>query len=865
MRMLDKRVFRVAVATVATLLLASGVSPVQSSGKILEVAESVDICPGIDESKVDKVDILILLDNSSSLKTSDPERQRFVAIKQLFESISSGINGTNTDSKLSVDIEIMTFAQTAKTLKLENIDINNPKKISDEIDRKLPDNGQQGGTNFINALDAARENLSHPSKNGNCKFLIWFTDGSFAYAKQSDKSDTENRKLKKDKLAELKSGICSTQGWAEQLRGSNVNTYVVLLGDPEILEKDENFQISLDLMAQITGDRTTSELGDVNECPDKTAPVVGEIFSVGTKDIDKLGPIFQKIGVSITGGVVMLCPTSDEPIVITSGLPNSKFFRSISLISLGLNPLPKIEDVNIIKKTGEKAPITAVFDGASAGSEGETQFDFTKTASNTLAHLEKGWKIELSANSPDFCLMATFIESPSVKITKVGNNPVQIIDKSNILSSEEISQLAYFLREEVGTTEENVTPEFLAEQKIDAGFLSRLRGELNIEADPSNPLFPKKFAVKVLVGDPIPDIQKCLAPFVFQSERTPTTGDTPGNKNFKTVECEINTLNQPESNNVTIEINDLINALKSSVGCDVIEPSLLINGESKGNSYILPVNQSATVAVNFKVGDKSTNCNLVEIDGVGFSYGDPSQTELAKFTAVYDLKQPPPKWPVIIVSFVAVLVAMLLSLLLLRYISSLFSVMPKDVYSYEKVIDIGPAALAGLKIEIDGVDLSTFKPSASDLHRPLESSSKSVLRLQSIQLERRLSRFFNPFSHVKAIVPKASRAIYWQQSGSGGLAVPFKRAIILSDSTRQSASAEKVSAQLTVLVPSKGADGGINGVEQLIRSQKFLNACKEFQERLTSSPISSEQQSSSPLTPNVPKIVGPPPIAPVKD
>ena len=863
--MLEKSVFKIAAAAVATLLLAPGVSPAQSSGKVLEVAESVDICPGIDESKVDKVNILILLDNSSSLKTSDPERQRFVAIKQLFESISSGINGTNTDSELSVDIEVMTFAQTVKTLRLENIDIDNPKKISDEIDSKLPDDGQQGGTNFINALDAARENLSHPSKNGNCKFLIWFTDGSFAYAKQSDKSDTENKKLKKDKLVELNSGICSTQGWAEQLRESNVNTYVVLLGDPAILKKDENFQTSLDLMSQVTGDRTTSELGEANECPGETPSVVGEIFSVGTNDIDRLGPVFQKIGVSITGGVVMLCPTSDSPTVSTLGLPNSKFFRSVSLISLGLNPLPKIEDVNIIRNTGEKAPITAVFDGVNAGSEGGTQFDYIKTSNATMADLEKGWQIELSANSPDFCLMATFIEPPIVEITKVGNNPVQIIDKSNILSSEEISQLAYFLKEEAGTTEENVTPEFLAAQKIDAGFLSRLRGELNIEADPSKPLFGKKFAVTVLVGPPIPDIQKCLPPFVFQTERTPTNGDTPGDRNFKTIECEINTLNQPESNTVTIDLREMASALKSNVGCDVIDPSLLINGEDKGASFILPVNQSATVAINFKVGDKSTSCSLVGIDGVGFSYGDPSQTELAKFTAVYDLKQPPPKWPVIIVSFVAVLVAMLLSLLLLRYISSLFSVMPKDIYSYEKVIDIGPSALAGLKIEIDGVDLSTFKPSASDLHRPLESSSKSVLRLQSIQLERRLSRFLNPFSHVKAVVPKASRAIYWQKSGSGGLAVPFKRAIILSDSTRQSASAEKVSAQLTLLVPSKGVDGGIAGVEQLIRSQKFLNACKEFQERLTSSPNSSEQQSFSPVTAAVPKVVGPPPIAPVKD
>jgi hypothetical protein len=853
------------IFALTSLLVVSGVSAAKPLGQMSVVSESVDICPGIDESKVDKVDILILLDNSKSLKSSDPKRQRFDAIEQLFKSISLGINGNNTDSKLGVDIEVMTFAQSAISLKLESVDINDPKRISDEIRENLPDDGQQGGTNYINALNAARENLSHPSKNGNCKFLIWFTDGSFDYANLSDKTEVENKKIKKEKLVELERGICGPQGWAEQLRSSNVNTYVVLLGDPETLEKDENFQTSLDLMAQITGDRTTSELGDVNECPGETAPIVGEIFSVGTQDIDKLGPIFQKIGVSITGGIVMLCPTPDELTVSTSGLPNSKFFRSISLISLGLNPLPRIDDVNIIKKNGERVPITAVFDGVNESSEGGTQIDYVKTANATLAALEKGWQIELSANSPDFCLMATFIEPPIVVITKIGNKPVDINDKLKIFSEEEKSQLAYFLKDEDGTTEKNVSPEFLVEQKIDAGFLSRLRGELNIEADPSKPLFGEKFAVTVLVGPPIPDIQNCLAPFVFQTERTPTTGDTPGNRDFKTIECEINTLNQPESNTVSIDIREMANTLKSNVGCDIIEPSLLINGEDKGTSFTLPVNERATVAVNFKVGEKSTSCSLIEKDGVSFSYGDAGQTETAMFTAVYDLKQPPNPWWVIFVSLCSVLAAVLLSLFLLRYISSLFSVMPNDIYSYEKVIDIGLSTMAGLKIEIDGMDLSKFKPSASDLRRPMESSNKSVLRLQSIQLERRLSHFFNPFSHVRAIIPKAALATYWQKSGSGGLAIPFKKAIILSDSSRQSASTEKVSAQLTVLVPSIGADGGITGVEQLMRSQKFLNVCKEFQERLASSRNFPEQQNSSAVTPTVPKVVGPPPIAPSKD
>jgi hypothetical protein len=851
---LKNRLLKVALVFVTTLLFASSVSPAQSSGKKLKGSESVDICPGIDESKVEKVDILILLDNSKSLSSmkgnspSDKNRQRFDALENMFESISSGIKGADgSAARVEVDVSLMAFAQTTK-FNFSNSDgvvpltssFAEPGKLADEIRNILKDETQANGTNFINALNDARQFLDKKSDT-HCKFLIWFTDGVFDY----DDAQLQDGKKEQDYLNQLVENTCSSDGWSQQLRESHVNTYVVLLGELATLRNKENFQESLDLMAQITGDRTTSELGIVNDCPSNDSTIVGEIFSVGTKEIGKLLPVFQQIGSIIGGGRPIYCPTPEFKTVSTPPLPNSKFIKSLSLISLDLNPLPQIEDIKILAKSGERLPVTAAFRVDDSVLDNKTQIDFYSTGLSEFE--EKGWKIELSSNTPGgFCLMATFVDPPILKISKVGNGEAQVSEEGDLLSREEISEVMLFLKDGDSENEQKISPSDLMRRvdEINADFLSRLRGELNIEADPLNPVFGKNLGVTVLVDKPIPDLQSCLAPFVFQSDRTPTTGDTPKNRDYKTLECEINTLDQPEVNSVTIDIIGLISRLKSTSGCEVIEPSLLVNGENKGDSYVLPVNQTASLALNFKVGDTSTFCNLIELDGVAFIYGDPSQKVFAKFTAVYDLKQPPDSPRVILVSTLFVIAAMILSLLLLRFISSVLAVMPdrNRMYSYEVPIEIELSRFGQLRLSILGVEVSNVQPSAADLKRPLASSSKSSLVLQQIRLDRKLGGLFKPFTSTRAIVASEGPASYWQQSGNGGLAVPFRRAIIVSTVERRDTSAERLTARLSVLVPTSGVEGGIVGVNNLLKSQKLVEVCRDFFEKsnLAGSSLTSE-------------------------
>jgi hypothetical protein len=849
--------------------------------------ESIDICPGVDEAKIDQVDILILLDNSLSLSTgptTDKDGQRFEALKTMFESVWSGVQteGENR-SRVNVDISLMAFAQTTKfgisnqdtgIVPLEST-ISDPEGLANEIKSKLPNDKQQGGTNFINALNDARDFLdSKPDTS--CKFLIWFTDGVFDY----DDSQLRDNKTEADYLAELTKGTCDKKGWPQELRDSHVNTYVVLLGDPaELKKKKENFQETLDLMAQITGDRTIpGELGEVQRCSGDLPSVVGEIFSVDKDEIGKLKPVFQRIGVAITGpGGDIYCPTPSDPSLVTPALPDSKFIKTISLISLDLQPLPKLEDIQVITSVGETKQIGDFFVEKDLSSTTKTSF-----SPSEIGGLAKGWKISLLANLKGYCLMATYIDPLTVRITKSGNNPAELIQPGGLLTADELSQVVFKYKGEDESEASTVSADDIMSQEITAEYKNGLTAELDIEAIPSIPVFGSKFPINLEIDKPMPDFGSCISPWVFESDRNPKTGDTPSNRSFKTPECRVSTLGLAEGNTLGISIAALVSELEKSDGCSPIKPSLLIDGKSVGSTYLLPVGLEAMVSLEFEVGSKSTACALNAFKGVGFTYGNPSTEEFALVTSAFSFKQPPPFWWVRIVTASLVLIAMLLSLLLLRLISSSLAVMPSSegIYSYEAMIEIGLSQFGQVNVSIGAVDLNVFQPSASDLKRPLGSSSKSALVLQKIRIDRKLGAFFKPFSETKAEVAKSTLATYWQRTDSGGLAVPFRKAIIVSKPESIVPVSEQIVAQLTIIVPTSGSEGGLAGVINLLRGQKIKEVCKEFRDKssagssessigrqdvkqttIASTPSKAKEIDSRPLPPTGPsRRPGPPPI-----
>ena len=116
-------------------------------------------------------------------------------------------------------------------------------------------------------------------------------------------------------------------------------------------------------------------------------------------------------------------------------------------------------------------------------------------------------------------------------------------------------------------------------------------------------------------------------------------------------------------------------------------------------------------------------------------------------------------------------------------------------------------------------------------------------------------------------MPKSLVASYWQQSGEGGLAVPFKRAIVVSVLDSGTSSEELISGQLTILVPVNGSDGGIRGIESLLHGPKIKDVCKDIKDKVKNSSNETPKKSDGSggaealvLPPGGPKPLGPPPI-----
>ena len=99
------------MALLLALLFGTMAFP-QSSNALSPVsADSWSICPNASTSKITDIDLLLMMDNSTSLnnskksKPTDPSNVRFSAVEGLFESIAAAVN----DSSTTVNFALVKF------------------------------------------------------------------------------------------------------------------------------------------------------------------------------------------------------------------------------------------------------------------------------------------------------------------------------------------------------------------------------------------------------------------------------------------------------------------------------------------------------------------------------------------------------------------------------------------------------------------------------------------------------------------------------------------------------------------------------------------------------------------------------------
>lgn len=263
-------------------------------------------------------DMLLLVDESASLGSRDPNNGRVSAADYLVKQLAGFTDGAESE----VNVSISVFAQDYRVIKdwtaLKPATLPELQKSIDSL--KSMTKGME--TDYWTALDGARRDLAAKSasrgETQSCQAIVWFTDGGLNFeprttdaakkAYGSSKSfapdlELTTRKNTNEAIKLAAEDICRDGGLADQLRSSDVAMFGIGLGGSTPEESEFNFMRSV-----ATG--STGKNG--TECGTQTTPVPGEFHLAS--GIDSLLLAFD--GISSPGR---------SPLVQTSGICQVNF------------------------------------------------------------------------------------------------------------------------------------------------------------------------------------------------------------------------------------------------------------------------------------------------------------------------------------------------------------------------------------------------------------------------------------------------------------------------------------------------------------------------------------------------------------
>jgi hypothetical protein len=826
-------------------------------------SDEFTICKRADGSVPSTIDLLLLFDNSKSLNSknprfrpSDKENTRFDAVERMFEAIGEAIS----ESDAKVNLGLIKFGTDPKRLIGFNdedpISTVNARALATKIRRLLPpDPGKQDEkTDYIKALDAAQQ-MFEASDSANCRVMVWFTDGAF----DSGYPSTDEKAAKK--LEDLRENTCAANGWPNRFRQLEINSFVILLGKPV----SGTLQASLELMQALTGHPNGIEgMEDLPEgCGGEFVGPGKQVGLVSRGSADTLGPLFEEIGTRIGGGK-LLTACSETGAELQSGkMPASKFLKFVKLISRGGARLPKPEDLMVVQKGSAERPIT----------------DFMKTTNTTATSLQwgptketpisAGWQLKVKGRSVGLCLYGALVDPLTVKLTRVADGPVSVDEvDTSVLDSSDIRSIEFSEKKKALTPTEVLDRYNAAKTSGDIPDVRAL-----LEVDDDGIIFPEQLVVNVQTDDPIPDFSRCSESLTFKSPEL--LGDMPKDKEdrvFRSTPCVIAT--RGTTTEVSVDASSFFKAISETKGCEDIGPTLMLGNkrESSGKG-VIPAESLTSVSLLIEFKGAESNCKINIANGVEASFEIPGSGVKPRNISVAlaaQLAPAPNPWWVILVTTLTVLLAALLSLILLRTMNKWLARLPEPqgLFSYELEITVDFDAFQSVVGKVEGVALASYQPQAKDL-KPVSSGSASEMQLQSTHLIRRLPGLFRPFSEASAVVAKTDVAAYWQQTPSGGLAIPFSSAVILQKSMKSSPSSG-VGALLTIVVPRNGLGSGIAGVEKILKGSKLSDLLKNFRNSLlepsTESKLESSQLNNSNVqvaAPAEPQKTPPPPRPPL--
>jgi hypothetical protein len=250
------------------------------------------------------------------------------------------------------------------------------------------------------------------------------------------------------------------------------------------------------------------------------------------------------------------------------------------------------------------------------------------------------------------------------------------------------------------------------------------------------------------------------------------------------------------------------NLLKDGVRVDSLGE--FADGEKASSLTIQSAEEAPRKAVKCIVND-------VSVVFSGAANGDP--IEIPVSASLNILKPESPLWPLL--ALLLVLLFTLLSLIALRFLNMLIVKAPKkdDFFSYVTNAQLVPGELDRAAIQWP-TSSREFELDTNKLQVTKGDDSRSYLAASGYRFELRLPRLLHPFEHARLQLVDSRPAVFWRSNAKrDGFPLSFTSGVgVVALSSKLPTTDTATEADVVVLVPKRGADAGLEGVEKLLRS-----------------------------------------------
>jgi von Willebrand factor type A domain len=365
------------------------------------------------------IELMLVMDNSTSLKETDEDNVRFSQVETLLRSVHNRIS--ESKNPRAVKFSLITFGKGAtvviprsKAIVLNDANIDGIRR---QVERAAP--GNDPGTDYVKALEKAIDELE--GKSENCRVIVWFTDGAYFTGNEVDSK--ENGTLR-DEVCKKPDGI------SQKLREFNINIFPLYF-EPKEIKGDRT--ASKDVMAHLTGDSDAFRQDPYQAgkpCDGPWPTHIGEVLAAS--NVNQLGQFFADLTNIIEGGEPVACPTKNGSIE-SKPLPAGRYISQISIVKYsGDGEELEPEDLQAVQPDGKSRSLDNYFEGDNG----------RYVANDAARELQPGWKIKGTESiGSEHCIRAFARQGLSVQIKKseVGRKLVPIGPEKVWLEGEDLT------------------------------------------------------------------------------------------------------------------------------------------------------------------------------------------------------------------------------------------------------------------------------------------------------------------------------------------------------------------------------------------------------------------------------------------